>query len=193
MLKLKMLDGNDLNLAPFLSRADLRAEADRDLARRSIAGVFSYFLLWLIIYYASELERANDTLLEFLGFLLAAAGVGRLYLALNFDKLYAAHPRRWRWLFAIGTILSAAIWGGVGALAMDYDGLGTTSVMVMLPIAGIAAGGIVSLAPAAWLGGIFTATLLLPSITFALLSGYAAERGVALLFLTFLVVMSAMW
>lgn len=176
-----------------MSRDDLRAEADRDLARRSIAGVFSYFLLWLIIYYNSGLEQENATLLEFLGFMLAAAGVGRFYLALDFNRLYAARPRLWRSLFSTGTILSAAIWGGVSSLAMNYDGLGITSVMVMLPTAGIAAGGIVSLAPAAWLGGIFILTLLLPSITVALLSGYAPERGVAMLFLTFLIVMSAIW
>lgn len=193
MLKLRIRDVNELNPGDFYSRADLRAEADHDLARRSISGVFSYFLLWVIIYYASELEQANDALLEFLGFMLAAVSVGRLYLALNFRKLYASDLRRWRWLFSTGTILSAAIWGGVGALAMDYDGLGTTSVMVMLPTAGIAAAGIVSLAPAAWLGGAFIVTLLLPSILVALLSANAPEKGVALLFLTFLIAMTAMW
>lgn len=193
MLKLKILDDKERELAALMSRENLRAEADHDLARRSLAGVFSYFLLWLIIYYASEFEHAKDPLLEFLGFMLAAAGIGRLYLALNFNRLYAAHPQRWRWLFSAGTILSAAIWGGVSALAINFDGLGSTSVMVMLATAGIAAGGIVSLSPTAWLGGIFIATLLLPSITLALLSGEAHERGIALLFLTFLIVISAMW
>lgn len=192
-LKFKILDGNKREFTALMARDDLRAEADRDLARRSIAGVFSYFLVWLIIYFAIELEHANATLLEFLGFMLAAAGVGRLYLALNFNRLYALNLQAWRSLFAAGTILSAAIWGGVSALAINFDGLGTTSVMVMLATAGIAAGGIVSLAPSVWLGGIFIANLLLPSITFALLGGAAHERGVALLFLTFLIVMSLMW
>ncbi len=182
-----------LNLAELLSRAELRAEADRILARRSIAGVFSYFVLWLIIYYASELEQANDALLEFMGFMLAAAGVARLYLALNFSKLYAANPKRWRLQFNTGAITSAAIWGGVAALAMDFDGLGTTSVMVMLPSAGIAAGGIVSLSPAPRLGAIFISVLLLPSIAVALNGDSTPEKGVALLFLTFLVVMAFLW
>jgi signal transduction histidine kinase len=191
MLKLR-IPGNS-ELAAFTSRAELRAEADRDLARRSLTGVLSYFLLWLIIYYASELERANDTLLEFMGFLLAAVGVGRLYLALNFSKLYASAPRLWRGLFATGVIASSLVWGGVAALAMNYDGLGITAVMVMLPTAGIAAGGIVSLAPSAWLGGALVAILLSPSIVVALLSGNAAERGVAMLFITFVFVMMALW
>lgn len=191
MLKLNIPVNNELALPT--SRAELRAEADRDLAHRSLTGVLSYFLLWLIIYYASELEQANDTLLEFLGFLLAAAGVGRLYLALNFNKLYSVRPRLWRALFATGAIASAAVWGGVAALAMNYDGLGITSVMVMLPTAGIAAGGIVSLAPAPWVGGVFLVTILLPSIVVALLSGNVAERGVSLLFITFVAVMMALW
>lgn len=193
MPKFRLFSRKDAELAALSSREDLRAEADRDLARRSIAGVFYYFLVWLIIYYASELEHASGALLEFLGFMLAAAGVGRLYLALNFHRLYAVHPRIWRWLFAVGTILSAAIWGGVCALALNYDGLGATSVMVMLSTAGIAAGGIVSLAPAARLGGVFVVFILFPIVPFALLSGKVTEKGVALLFLTFFVFMFIMW
>jgi len=180
-------------ISHLLSLADLRTEAERDLARRSITGVFSYFALWLIIYLFSELEHASDALLESLGFLLAAAAIGRLYLALNFKNLYAASPRRWRWLFSIGAIVSAAIWGGVAALAMDFDGLGTTSIMVLLPTAGIAAGGIVTLAPGPKIGAAFLAVLLLPCITVALFSGFVPEQGIALLFLVFLVVMTLMW
>lgn len=193
MLKFKLLNSKDPELAAFLSRDDLRAEADRDLARRSITGVFSYFLVWLIIYFSSDLEQASSALLEFLGFMLAAAGVGRLYLALNFYRIYAVHPRTWRCLFAIGTIMSAAIWGVVCVLSLNYDGLGATSVLVMLSTAGIAAGGIVTLAPAARLGGIFVVLLLFPVVPFALLSGKVTENGVALLFLTFFIFMLIMW
>ena len=180
-------------IAHLLTLAELRMESDRDLAHRSITGVFSYFVLWLIIYLSSELEHANDALLEFMGFMLAATAIGRLYLALNFRDLYAMSHRRWRLLFSFGALVSAAIWGGVAALAMDFDGLGTTSIMVMLPTAGIAAAGIVTLAPAPRLGAAFLAVLLLPCITVALFSGFVPEQGVALLFLTFLVVMSLMW
>ena len=120
MLNFKRSDERDTELAAMMQREDLRAEACRDLAQRSIVGVVAYFTLWLIIYYASELEHANDALLEFLGFMLGASGVGRLYLALNFQKLYAANPRRWRWLFALGTVTSAAIWGTVCALALGW-------------------------------------------------------------------------
>ncbi|HEY0666252.1 MAG TPA: HAMP domain-containing sensor histidine kinase [Gallionella sp.] len=193
MLNLRLPNRKDPEYAAFLARDDLRAEADRDLARRSVTGVFSYFLVWVIIYFASGLEQASNALLEFLGFILAAASVGRLYLALNFHQLYAIHPRTWRRLFAAGTIISAAIWGGVSVLALSYDGLGTTSVMVLLSTAGIAAGGIVSLAPAAWLGGVFVVLLLFPIVPFALFSGQIAEKGVALLFLTFFVFMFMMW
>jgi signal transduction histidine kinase len=193
MLTPKILDGTGVKFSDLLSRAELRAEADRDLARGSILGVVTYLVLWLIIYIASGLESANDALLEFLGLMLAAAGVGRLYLGLNFNRLYASNPRLWRWLYSTGTLMSAAIWGGVGALAMDYDGLGTISVMVMLPTAGIAAGGIVSLSPAPQMGTAFLAVLLLPSIAVASFSGDPAEITVALLFMTFLVGMALLW
>jgi len=173
--------------------APMQKEADQDLARRSITGVFSYFLLWLIIYFISELEHASSVLLEFLGFMLAAAGIGRLYLALNFRRLYADHPQLWRCLFALGTIVSAATWGSVCVLSLSYDGLGPTSVMVLLSTAGIAAGGIVSLAPANWLGGVFVLFLLLPIVPSALLSGKLSEGGIALLFMTFFIFMLILW
>ena len=176
----------------LMSRPDFRAEADRDLASRSIAGVFSYFVLWLIIYFTREHE-INRVLMEFLGFLLGAVAIGRLYLALRFDELYAAGRQRWRFLFDLGTVLSALTWGGVCALALYFDSLASTSVMVMLATAGIAAGGIVTLAPASRLGGIFLLFLLLPIVPFALAIGPAPERAVALLIIAFLLFMLFMW
>jgi signal transduction histidine kinase len=62
-----------------------------------------------------------------------------------------------------------------------------------LSTAGIAAGGIVLLAPTAWLGGIFVVLLLFPVVPAALLSGKITENGVALLFLTFFVFMFIVW
>lgn len=192
MLKFKSLYSKE-PVVDALSNDDLNAEADHDLARRSISGVFSFFLPWLIIYFASGLEPSNKALLEFLGFMLAAASVGRLYLALNFNKLYAANPRLWRWMFAIEAILSAAVWGGVSAIALNYDGMGATTDMVMLSTAVIAAGGIVSLAPATRLGGVFVVILFLPIVPYLLLSAEISKRGVGLLFLAFFMLMFFMW
>lgn len=78
-----MISGNQ-NMQELLSRPDFRAEADRDLAQRSIVGVFSYFVLWVIIYFTRQHE-INRVLMEFMGFILAAVAIGRLYLALRFD------------------------------------------------------------------------------------------------------------
>lgn len=192
MMKFTIFKPRSRHMRGLLLRPDLRAEADRDLALRSIAGVFSYFVLWLIIYVTRQ-HQINRVLMEFLGFILAAVAIGRLYLALRFDELYAAGQRRWRRLFALGTIMSAAAWGMVCALALYFNSLGPTSVMVMLATAGIAAGGIVSLAPAARLGGIFLLALLLPIVPFALAIGPASERAVFLLIITFLFFMLFMW
>lgn len=174
-------------------RPDLRGEADRDLARRSIAGVFSYFAIWLIIYLAIEIDQVNRSLFESLGLLLAAAAIGRLYLALYFKQLYLAHAARWRLLFSFGTLMSAGIWGGVAALALNYEGIDIPSIMVLLSTAGIAAGGIVSLAPAPRLAAYFVAVLLLPTILVTVFSGQSTEFAVAMLFLTFWLVITAMW
>jgi signal transduction histidine kinase len=192
MMKLGPFKHRNQDMDDVLSRPDLRAEADRDLARRSIAGVFSYFILWLIIYLTRQHE-INRILMEFLGFILAGIAVGRLYLASRFDELYAAGIRRWRFLFSSGTILSALAWGGVCVLTLYINELGPASVMVLLATAGIAAGGIVTMAPAAWLGAGFLVCLLLPIIPFTLTTGYAQERAVTLLIIVFLFSMLFMW
>lgn len=189
-MKLRPFKRRNQHMQELLSRPDLRAEADHDLARRSIVGVFSYFVLWLIIYFTRQLE-VNKILMEFLGFMLAAVAVGRLYLALRFDELYAAGKQRWRFLFAFGTVMSAVIWGGVCALALYFNDLGPTSVMVLLATTGIASGGVVMLAPAARLGGIFLFSLLLPIAPSAL--GPISERAVVLMIIAFLFFMLFMW
>lgn len=192
MMKLSPFKPRNQYMQDLLSRPDFRAEADRDLAQRSIVGVFSYFVLWLIIYFTREYE-INKVLMEFWGFLLAAVAIGRLYLALRFDELYAAGKQRWRFLFSFGTVMSAVTWGGVCASALYFNNLGSTSVMVLLATAGIASGGIVTLAPAAWLGGIFLLSLLLPVVPFALAMGPISERAVVLLIIAFLLFMLFMW
>jgi len=192
MIKLDLFQLRKPDLREVPSHGEFRAEADRDLARRSVVGVFSYFVLWLIIYLTREYEL-NRLLMEFLGLLLAAVAIGRLYLALHFDGLYAAGKRRWRFLFAFGTVMSAATWGAVCALSLYFNSLGSTSVMVLLATAGIAAGGIVTLAPAARLGGIFLLSLLLPIVPFAFAIGRTSERAVVLLIVAFLLFMLFMW
>jgi signal transduction histidine kinase len=192
MMKLTPFIRRNRHMQDLLSRPDFRAEADRDLAKRSVAGVFSYFVLWLIIYLTRQLE-INRVLMEFLGFLLAAFAIGRLYLALRFEELYAAGKQRWRFLFALGNIFSALTWGGVCALALYFNNLGSTPLMVLLATAGIASGGIVMLAPAPWLGGIFLLSLLLPIVPFSLATGLSSERAVALLIIAFLFFMLFIW
>jgi signal transduction histidine kinase len=172
---------------------DLRSEADYDLARRSISGMFSFFLPWLIIYNATGIEQLNKVLLEFLGFILAATSIGRLYLSLNFKNFYAINPRIWRVLFSTEAITSATVWSGVCVIALSEDGLSSTSVMVMLSTAVIAAGSIVTLAPSRRLGGVFIVLLFSPIVPFLLLSDIASKKAIGLLFLTYFMFMFLMW
>lgn len=193
LFKFKLLSDEERALSSHYARQEMRHEADRDLAKRSLFTVTAYFLIWLIIYFATELDELNAALLEVLGFLLLATGMGRFYLALNFRETYLARPRLWRGLFSIGTVVAAASWGGVCALALNYSGMQATTVLVLLCTAGIAAGGIVSLAPSARLGGVFIIILLIPPIQFAGQGGVATERPLALLFSTFFVLMFFLW
>lgn len=190
---LNFLQNSDRDLSSYRALTRFNSSACNDLSQRSIFGVLFYVLLWAIIYFVGDFDASQTALLQFLGFMLAAVSVGRLYIALRFKSLYAAFPLRWKLLFAFSTLASAAIWGGVSALALNFDGLGTTSMLVLLSTAGIAAGSVVSLAPATWLGGVFLLVLLSPISLAALHIGSDPARSLALLVMAFGAFMLLIW
>jgi|GEM_PF-2166107 CheY-like chemotaxis protein/signal transduction histidine kinase len=86
---------------------------DQDLATRSLPGVFSYFLIYLLIDFV--MGYPDDTRLLSFGFGLVALfiAIARIYVALGFDSQYARGPGRWRGKFLWLSMLNAVIWSGM--------------------------------------------------------------------------------
>jgi PAS domain S-box-containing protein len=163
----------------------LQYRAQRDLARRSRIGIYAYSVLWAVLAAATDLS--NEHAVEVYGpgavFLLLA--VLRHILVARFEPLYRRSPVRWRRAFVAGTLLAAASWGIFCALVVYDHGLGVYALMVLLATAGIASGGMASLAPARTLMPLFLTLLLLPSVPVSVLVAGGPGPALALLFLVY--------
>lgn len=162
-----------------------RLQADRDLARRSVGGIFAYLILWGIVVSFSHLADTHAWLIWSVGAIYVALGALRLALVWRFDALHGRSPDRWRRLFALGALSSGAIWGGFCGFALFVGGLNAPSILVLLPTAGIAAGAVAALAPRRGLMMVMLVLLLWPAIPMSILAGNALGMGVALMFLTY--------
>lgn len=163
----------------------LRHQANRDLAQRSVPGVFAYLILWGIVAAFGNLTDSAPWLIWSVGGAYALLAILRLALVWRFDHLHRRSPDGWRRLFALGALSSGALWGGFCGIALFVGGLDASSVLVLLPTAGIAAATAAALAP---LGGVLLAMqslLLWPAIPMSILAGDALGVGVALMFLTY--------
>jgi PAS domain S-box-containing protein len=169
---------------PTPAEADiaLQAQANADLARRSRISVLSYFFLWLVLVLATDITRPAPLATLLPGALFLVLGVFRLLLAARFETLYPRSPVRWQQWYAVGALTSALVWGVFCALVIHQQGIGEVALMVLLATAGIAAGGMTTLAPARAVMTGFLMLLLLPAVIATLL--VVSSAGTALPWLT---------
>ena len=163
----------------------LRDQADRDLAQRSVPGVFAYLILWGIVAAVSALTETHAWLIWSVGGIYLVLAAFRLALVWRFDALHGRLPRLWRRLFALGGLASGATWGAFCGIALFLGGIDVSSMLVLLPTAGIAAGAGVALAPMRGAWAVMPALLLWPAIPMSIAAGQALGVGLAVMLLTY--------
>src|SRR5688572_29918279 len=172
--------------------ADL-AEAQKELARRSLPGAMSYFGLLLVVGLFTSYPADYPILFNSVALVLLVTGMARVVLARAIENESAWTAKWGRAAFAWGVMLSATFWGLFSALAFAYYRDQWTGMIVLLMTAGIAAGGLTSLAPDIFLARSYLAAMLLPSIfvtaVYGGAQGYSAAMTISI-FMLFLVVES---
>ncbi len=185
---------------PGLSRAlaglsdadfdELRQQAERATARRSLPGAFAYPLACLLVALSSS-YAADHALLVSLSIaaslILAAA---RCYLALRFEKLYRSHQRLWRALFAAGLILTTLVWSMFSSLAFLFYGVGWAAFLSLLITAAMCAMAVIVFAHSIRLVGWFLISMLGPHIGVGLYLGGREGTWSAVALSVFLVYLS---
>src|SRR6202035_38367 len=81
------------------SRGELLAEADADLARRALPGVWAVIGLVQLLRFPSDFLRGRRIIASIFALVSIVASVLRLFMILRRPVLYPANPRRWGTLF----------------------------------------------------------------------------------------------
>ncbi len=151
--------GNPLQIPP-----EVREAADRLSARRALVGAASYPFVLLVLGLMADLHRKAPVLFAGATILILALAALRVYLALRFDSIFHANPRRWRLAFYPTLVLKALLLGWLFVAVIGSLGPGVRSFFVLTIVAVIASTAVLlySQSPRAALA--FVAGLCLPVV-----------------------------
>jgi len=137
-------DGADFTCTPAQAAA-LRREGDRELARRSKSGAIAYTVLAVLVTQGTSLGAQYPRLSWLLVFSQVVLGLGRLVVAVAFERLQRRDERWARWIFAGTITLAGLIWGGVCAWAVYAIGMTYPTFILVMCTAGLMAAAMTTL------------------------------------------------
>jgi len=159
------------------------------LATRTRRVAFVYVPVLALLALITDLRTAAPWAVAAVAALYALTGWARLRMALRFEKRYDADPAAWRRVFALVTLLPAAVWGLLVPMTGLALGFGWTFLVCLLATAGIAAGAVSSLSPRLSVLRMFVSLLLLPTAVTLGVAGHGRESGLAALMVVYWVQM----
>jgi signal transduction histidine kinase/CheY-like chemotaxis protein len=142
----------------------MRIQSDYDLSRRSISGIFAYVVSWIVVVFGTDILQHQPVLVYATGLSLLALGGLRLALVTRFNQWYGKRPAGWRFVFALGTLVSACIWTLFTAWGLAHVGLTEQGTIILLPLLMLSVGAASSLTPRHWLFIAYTHIMVWPSI-----------------------------
>ncbi|MGA3185982.1 MAG: response regulator [Bryobacteraceae bacterium] len=163
-----------VNVLPTLDPR-FAAEADRELARRSIVGTMAYVVLFLVLMMVTPYRRDHPALIEIAGALLCALGVSRLAIAL---RMRGGAP--WRLAFEIATYACSLLWGLSCGMTLLLYGAGWTGFLMLLMTAGVISGVLTALAPNIRICRVYLLTMLSPAILWGALQRNSTGATIAI-------------
>ena len=153
---------SNLELGPA-DLADVRRSTQEALARQSVAGLGAHAVLAVVLLGTLSAAHAYPATTIAGGVWMGLVCVYRLIVARSFPRVYASRPLLWTRLFRAGLVLSSTTWGVGGALLLVAGGFDRESSLVLMTLAGISAGAMVSLSGDRALLRLHVALLLAPS------------------------------
>jgi len=141
---------------------EVREAADRLSAQRSLMGAMSYPFILLVLGLAADLPARTPVLFTCALIAVLALAALRFYLALRFDRIFPANPRRWRIGFYSTLLLKALILGWLFFAVITSFGPGGESFFVLTMVAVLASVGVILYSQAPRVVLAFVAALVLP-------------------------------
>ena len=179
MIRSMIADMRPANLIPTLVLR-FAAEADRELARRSIVGTMAYVVLFLVLMMVTPYHSDHPALIEIVGTLLFALGVGRLAIALRMRRGAEESVSPWRLAFEICTYACSFLWGLSCGMTLFLYGAGWTGFLMLLMTAGIVSGVLTALAPNIRICRVYLLTMLSPAIVWGALQRNSTGTTIAI-------------
>ena len=163
---------------------------DREFAKRSLPGSMAYFLICAVALAISDIEVRHPVVSYGATAGMLLFGAARLWIAVRFDSLYDRGPLRWRvWLatthLGIGVLLAM-----LSSVVVFSGGLNRFSLMFLVAIAGLTAGGMIAASPRPLLLRIWLAVILGPLSWAILASGESNGSAIASMFVLYGVVLA---
>ncbi len=144
--------------------ADVQRQADRYMARRSLAGSLTYPVLCLVVGMGNPLFADFPALSRVLSVLLVGIIALRLLLVLRFDSLHRRGSRSWRRLFFATHWTLALHWSVLSWTSVVLYDTEWTRTVAILATATIATSATFVLSPSLSPAWAFTVLLLMPPL-----------------------------
>jgi signal transduction histidine kinase len=162
---------------------ELLAEADADLARRALPGVWAILGMVQFLLIASNFFREQPIVASLFALVSVGASVLRLYVIIRKQAIYGRNPRHWSLLFGISVFAVASAWGLLTAYAVTMNGFGNWNTSLLtICILGISAGSLASFTPRYLFLLYHVIPLLVPAIAGDLWIG--GQQGYAMALIT---------
>ena len=150
--------------SPGQTPPEVREAADRLSAQRSLMGVVSYPFILLVLGLAADLPERTPVLFTSALIAVLALAALRLYLALRFDRIFRANPRRWRIAFYSALLLKGLLLGWLFFAVITSFGPGNESFFVLTIVAVLASVGVILYSQAPRVVFAFVVALVLPAL-----------------------------
>ena len=168
----------DLQIDPELS-----AQADAELARRALPGVWANVGMVQFLLVGSDYFKNEPIVASLFATITLAASVFRVFVVIRKDSIYGVSPQRWRRLLYVSIGLVSCGWGVLTAYTYLLYGFSNwSSLLLTFCILGLSAGSLVSLTPRTKLLGLHILGVVLPCIAADLWIG--KQQGNSMAFVT---------
>ncbi len=168
------------------SHTELLAEADADLARRALPGVWAIIGMVQFLLFASDFFREQPIIASVFGLFSMGASVLRLFVIIRKPFIYDANPLRWSRLFGASILIAATSWGTLTGYTLALKGLGNwNSLLLIICVLGISSGSLVSFTPRYTFLLLHVIPLLVPIVVGAVWAGGSQGYSMAAMTLVF--------
>jgi signal transduction histidine kinase len=157
----------------------LLAQADADLARRGLPGVWAHLVLTQFLLIGSDYFKSEPIIASLFAFITITAGLARLVVVVRKDDIWSVSPYRWRFLFGFTFLIVGAGWGALTAYTITTNGYPSwNSILLTFCVLGLSASSLISVTPNYHILSGYVVLILLPCIVGNFLLG--AQKGNAM-------------